>query len=151
MLYKTTPPYFIVLTSSMKTLEVKAIWVSQNCDIISSMGQTSVMRARYFQLIPVESNLANNKMTIFRRQTLIMCLHEYLHNIIIAVLYALRGVEIAHEWTGLVTRGWNVKSGDKSSDLITDCTFFHLLRLTNEPSPLCLIFKLNIKIKYYCA
>ena len=38
-----------------------------------------------FQLIPTvllatESNLANNKMTIFRRQALAMRLHEYLHN-----------------------------------------------------------------------
>ena len=31
-----------------------------------------------------------------------------------------RGVEIAHKWTGPVTRGWNVKSDDRTSSLILD-------------------------------
>ena len=37
-----------------------------------------------------------------------------------AGLYALRGVEMAQEWTGPVTRGSNLKSDARSSDLISD-------------------------------
>ena len=43
-----------------------------------------------------------------------------------AGLYVLRGVEMAHEWTGPVTKGKNVKSDDRSSDLILDYKPAHL-------------------------
>ena len=45
-----------------------------------------------------------------------------------AGLFVLSGVEMAHEWTAPMARGWNVKSGVRSSDLITDCTFFTFIR-----------------------
>ena len=52
-----------------------------------------------------------------------------------AGLYALRGVEMAHEWTGPVTRGWNVKLDDRSSDLISDYKpapfFFYIVYLVS--------------------
>ena len=43
-----------------------------------------------------------------------------------AGLYALSVVEMIHEWTGPVIRGWIVKSAGKSSDLIFEY----------EPAPL---------------
>ena len=37
-----------------------------------------------------------------------------------AGLYSLKPILMAHEQTGPVTRGYNVESADKSSDLISD-------------------------------
>ena len=58
----------------------------------------------------------------------------------VAGLYVFRGVEVAHEWTGPVTRGYDVKSVDSSSDLISDY----------KPAPLPFTF-LPIRALMWCS
>ena len=60
-----------------------------------------------------------------------------------AGLYAPRGIEMTHQRTGSVIKGWNVKLADNSSDLISD----HkpaFLRLNIDISYLCLLYFLQL-------